>query len=271
MATEAKIKANRLNARKSTGPKTAEGKAAVAQNAVKPCPERRRGNGLFAHENVIKCEKQHDFDQFCAELLGGLAPVGGVEAMLASRIVSLSWRLKRVERMNSELIDVMIAKIETDPWRKELREDAGLLDPETGRSELVLGWVTNRDFSDSQVLERLLMYERRIESSLYKAMKELQKMQRLREKEQAEATTPRGRDAHETQGRDALATETATRSQDQAHQMKKQSQCVATLTVVKVSDEKGYENSTGRERQADGPKQSQSVRPVDVQRNCRTG
>jgi hypothetical protein len=53
MSTEAQIKANRLNAQKSTGPKTAEGKAAVAQNAVK--------HGLFAHENVIKCEKQSDW------------------------------------------------------------------------------------------------------------------------------------------------------------------------------------------------------------------
>ena len=75
MATQAQIKANRLNARKSTGPKTAEGKAAVAQNAIK--------HGLFAQENVMECEKQSDFDEFCAELLAGLAPVGGVEAMLA--------------------------------------------------------------------------------------------------------------------------------------------------------------------------------------------
>jgi hypothetical protein len=35
MATEKQINANRKNAQKSTGPKTAEGKAAVSQNAVK--------------------------------------------------------------------------------------------------------------------------------------------------------------------------------------------------------------------------------------------
>ena len=227
MSTIAQIKANRLNAQKSAGPKTAEGKAVVAQNAVK--------HGLFAHENVIKCENQHDFDEFREELLPALAPVGGVESMMAERIVSLSWRLKRVERMNSEVIDVMIAKIETDSWHKERREEAGLLDPETGRSDLVLGWVTNRDFSDSDVLlERLLIYERRIESSLYKAMNELQKLQRMRQKEATEAeqtipplgkaATHRGRDAHETQGREALATEAATRSQGQRAEFEKQSQ-----------------------------------------------
>ena len=245
MATQAQMNANRQNAQKSTGPKTAEGKAVVAQNAIK--------HGLFAQENVIKCEKVSDFNRFREELMAGLAPVGGVEALLAERIVSLSWRLKRVERMNSEVIDAMIAIIKTDSWHKELRADAGLLDSETGRSELVLGWVTNQDFSDSQVLERLLVYEKRIESSLYKAMNELQKLQHMRKREQAEteqaipipinddrdeAATHRGRDAHETQGRDALATEAATRSQgrdalateaaihseDQAGQIEKQTQ-----------------------------------------------
>ncbi len=242
MSTQAQIAANRLNAQKSTGPKTAEGKTVVAQNAVK--------HGLFARENVIKCEKVSDFDEFREELLDGLAPVGGVEAMLAERIVSLSWRLKRVERMNSEAIDVMIAQIETDSWHKERREKDGLLDPETGRSELVLGWVTNRDFCDSDVvLERLLIYEKRIESSFYKAVGELQKLQRIRKKKEEAKTTEleqarpspslrdetaahRGRswglpteDACDTRGQDALATKTA--------QMKKQTQCRPTAGNTK--------------------------------------
>ncbi|OHB76824.1 MAG: hypothetical protein A2Z25_04090 [Planctomycetes bacterium RBG_16_55_9] len=87
---------------------------------------------------------------------------------------------------------------------------------------MTLGWATVHDFSESHVLERLLDYERRIESSLYKAISELKKLQHLRESEQAdaaekeatipkasgfEAATHHGQDARETQGRDALATE----------------------------------------------------------------
>jgi hypothetical protein len=45
MATAAQIHANRANAQKSTGPRTAEGKAKVAQNAVQ--------HGLLAQRTIV--------------------------------------------------------------------------------------------------------------------------------------------------------------------------------------------------------------------------
>ena len=75
MATEAQVVANRSNARKSTGPRTAEGKAAVAQNAVK--------HGLSGRLDVIKGEDQGEFDLQRKAMLGELAPVGMMESMLA--------------------------------------------------------------------------------------------------------------------------------------------------------------------------------------------
>jgi hypothetical protein len=53
MATTAQILANRNNSRKSTGPKSDRGKAAVSQNAVK--------HGIFA-ESVITGENEADYD-----------------------------------------------------------------------------------------------------------------------------------------------------------------------------------------------------------------
>jgi hypothetical protein len=53
MATEAQINANRANARKSTGPRTPEGKAVVSQNAVT--------HGFLARETVIHGEDQSQF------------------------------------------------------------------------------------------------------------------------------------------------------------------------------------------------------------------
>ena len=100
MATQKQIAANRQNAQKSTGPKTAEGKAVVSQNAIK--------HGLFAAGAVISLEDPSDYEQFRSEMLAELAPIGEVETMLAERVVGLSWRLKRSERMQNETIDVML-------------------------------------------------------------------------------------------------------------------------------------------------------------------
>jgi len=50
MTSDKQIEANRRNARKSTGPQTPEGKAKVAQNAVK--------HGLLAEHILIQDESQ---------------------------------------------------------------------------------------------------------------------------------------------------------------------------------------------------------------------
>jgi hypothetical protein len=215
---------------------------------------------------MIKCEKKTDFDQFREELLAGLKPDGAVEAMLAERVVSLSWRLKRAERMSNEVIDVKIAKIENDSWEKEKREKAGLLDFETGRSELVFGWTIMRDFSDAQILERLLMYEKQIESSLYKAMNELQKLQGNRRKEEAEEAIPK-----------ASGFEAATQSEEQLGQnekqihlaepvgeMKKQSQCrpPAGSTKLEILNPKPPRASgSTRAKQTQSPVCSRKLEP----------
>ena len=165
MATEAQVLANRLNAQKSTGPRTPEGKAVVAQNAVKHC--------------------QTEFDLHREAMLGELAPVGRMESVLAERAVSLSWRLERVERMQNEVFDALLAD-RSSPLAKLVRslEPKGAGRPEgesDGDDDLALGRVALKDFSNSRVLDRLLMYERRIEHSLYKTMAELQRLRLLRE------------------------------------------------------------------------------------------
>jgi hypothetical protein len=99
MATEAQIIANRRNAQKSTGPRTPEGKAAVSHNAVK--------HALLARQAVISSESQADFDLYRDQILDELAPATPMESMLADRIVSLSWRLKRAGRIQNQTIDAL--------------------------------------------------------------------------------------------------------------------------------------------------------------------
>ena len=177
MATEAQILANRRNGEKSTGPRTAEGKAIVSQNAVK--------HGLSGRLDVIKGEDQGEFDLHREAMLGELAPAGAMESMLAERVVSLSWRLKRVERIQNEVFDALLAD-RSSPLAKLVQSlsPKGSGRPEggpDGDGDLALGRVALKDFSNSRVLDRLLMYERRIEHSLYKTMAELQRLRLLRE------------------------------------------------------------------------------------------
>jgi len=176
MATQAQIVANRQNAQKSTGPRTAEGKATVSLNAVK--------HGLFAVQDVTIAENQADFDLLRDEMLAELAPVGVMESMLAARIVSLSWRLKRAERMQNEVIEYMV-----DSHAESLRRTWGSSpkDPRNSGDYLPLGRIAAKDWSNSRVIEHLLIYERRIEQSLYKTMAELRELRLMRKLEAANA------------------------------------------------------------------------------------
>jgi len=186
MATEPQILANRRNAQKSTGPRTPEAKAAVAKNALK--------HGLTARQDVIKGENQADFDLYRDEMLDELAPVGPMETMLANRIVSLSWRLERAERIQNQTIDALNANIATSPvdqlTQSFLAKACASLQPNptVPDPDLALGRMAIRDFSNARVLEHLLMYERRIEHSLYRTMLELQKLTLIRKSHLADAT-----------------------------------------------------------------------------------
>jgi hypothetical protein len=93
--TDKQIAANRENAKKSTGPKTAAGKAKVSLNPLK--------HGLLAKAALLPDEDPKTFQSFADELLDDLQPVGAVESLLADKIVNLAWRLQRVSLVESGL------------------------------------------------------------------------------------------------------------------------------------------------------------------------
>ena len=181
MSTKAQILANRRNAQKSTGPRTSEGKAAVSQNAVK--------HGLLARNNVITSESQADFDLYRDQILTELDPVSPMESMLAERVVALSWRLKRAGRIQNQVIDTLNADNTSSPLAKLTQSlllqnqpvpQVSQPTPSTTARHLTLGRLAVKDFANARVLDRLLMYERRIEHSLYKTLLELQRLNLIR-------------------------------------------------------------------------------------------
>jgi hypothetical protein len=93
-----------------------------------------------------------------------LRPGAPLEEVLAERIVDLSWRLKRAARDQEVAYAALYQKyMEGQPQPQE---------PDAWQA--ALGRMIVEDFCGEAVLERLQRYERRIESSFYKALNERQ-------------------------------------------------------------------------------------------------
>ena len=185
MATQAQTSANRVNSQKSTGLRTAEGKRVVSQNAFK--------HGLFVDKAVVRDESQDEYDLCREAILAEWRPVGEMESIIAERLVNLSWRLKRAERMQNQSIDYLgldqLAGFRAESFKERYRKANGLSsdDPAIAGDHLLLGRIATRDWSNCRVLDRMLLYERRIENSMYKALNELKKLQAARKAERARA------------------------------------------------------------------------------------
>src|SRR2546422_11308525 len=96
-ASEKQLSSNRANAKKSTGPKTAAGKALVVLNSI--------AHGVYSVSPVIEeLESKRSWTAYRFAMLDGLAPVGILEAILAERIILAAWRLRRVARYETEQI-----------------------------------------------------------------------------------------------------------------------------------------------------------------------
>ena len=94
MATPKQIAANRRNAQKSCGPKSAEAKAKVSQNATR--------HGLCAQFCVLpEAEKQEDFDAFLNQLIHDEQPVGQAEIELVVKMAEHTWLTKRALRLQN--------------------------------------------------------------------------------------------------------------------------------------------------------------------------
>lgn len=98
MVSNRKLLANRLNAQKSTGPRTSSGKAASATNAVI--------HGLTAALPVLTGlgETREARDAYRTTVVADLAPIGAAQTALAERFADLSWRLVRASRFDAAAV-----------------------------------------------------------------------------------------------------------------------------------------------------------------------
>jgi hypothetical protein len=88
MTSWQQFQANRLNALKSTGPRTDEGKRASRRNAVR--------HGLTAETVIDALEDGEDYRGFETAVVADYDAETVVERELVLRLASLLWRLRRI-------------------------------------------------------------------------------------------------------------------------------------------------------------------------------
>jgi hypothetical protein len=95
--SSARAEASRRNGARSRGPKTPEGKARAAQNALK--------HGLRAQKFVVlPDEDAAEFKALETALIEELVPQGVLQSVLAQRVAAAAWRLGRADRIEAELL-----------------------------------------------------------------------------------------------------------------------------------------------------------------------
>src|SRR5215475_12374476 len=100
MGTLKQIQANRLNALKSTGPKTSLGKERSRCNAIR--------HGLTAETVIVGLEDTHDYEAFEATVIADYDAQSAVERELVLRLASVLWRLRRATGIETSLFQTAI-------------------------------------------------------------------------------------------------------------------------------------------------------------------
>jgi hypothetical protein len=120
-ASKSQIKANRENAKRSTGPTSTQGKLKVSQNAIT--------HGIFARNPLLPHEDVNEYQALKEEIMKTYPAVDAVAAGLCDRIILAFWRQHRLKMaeaaklrisMTPELMAMEIADMMKLPSAKSL-------------------------------------------------------------------------------------------------------------------------------------------------------
>jgi len=147
MASIRQIEANRFNAKKSTGPRTAEGKSRSRMNALK--------SGIDAQAETIPTEDPAALQALAAEYLERFYPTTPDQRHLVDTLIRTDWLRRRLARAEAQM------------WQWEMQ------DPPETRKLLALGYALDC------AAEQLARLQRRIDSldrSYQRALRELERL-----------------------------------------------------------------------------------------------
>jgi hypothetical protein len=160
MATLQQIEANRLNAQKSTGPRSVEGKAVSCFNALK--------TGIDAKSQIIRGEDPADLETLAAEYQERWQPATPEQRLLVDTLINCEWLLRRFRKSEAQLWQCEMQQVEV--WKPN--------------SECLLGQAFSRGCDEFSRLQR------RIDSTTRNYHRALKELQRLESESRQPGPTP---------------------------------------------------------------------------------
>jgi hypothetical protein len=139
MSSPARQIANSVNAKRSTGPRTEQGKARSSQNA--------RTHGLSATQLVISVAERQEFEDLRTQLRAEIKPHGPLQDAIFDELVTSAWNLRRIRRMETELT----------------------------AAQSITAMLEDTDLAAK--LDRIARYHTRIERTFYRSLRELKALQ----------------------------------------------------------------------------------------------
>ncbi len=96
MATNKQTRANRANAKKSTGPRTTAGKTRSSKNALK--------HGLLSQDSVLPGEAPEEFDRQLTAIEDWVLPRNPLEREICRQIADAAWHMQRLSRIETAMM-----------------------------------------------------------------------------------------------------------------------------------------------------------------------
>ena len=175
-----KVRANRANAKKSTGPKTLSGKEKVSGNAI--------SHGLTAEKHVIIGESIEEFNALKESMFQVYKPDGVCEEEIFIKLIELLWRLRRVGLIETGIYGNEILEFDADSYKPKASNKITHSDFKEGdqnkvlKNQSLIGVAFTRDSNAGSSLLKLNTIEGRLISRVQLFEDLLLKVQKRRRK-----------------------------------------------------------------------------------------
>ncbi len=164
-ASDRRAAANVVNAQKSTGPKTAEGKARSSRNALK--------HGIFCKQLLLEGEDGEQLKELRREHIRHLNPQTALELAIVERIVQSHWRMARCEAAE-RAVYVDADRLHFEVRMKTLGETFSPAreerSPTPGQLQSSFGGDVQRQ------LDGINRYEQRLENTVHRCLRNLERL-----------------------------------------------------------------------------------------------